>query len=323
MVRLAEPKDLPFLKHAWQVCFEDPASFIDWNFAQNFSYSDTIVAEADGVPASNMQLMPHKIRLRHMEYDINYVSGVATLPEFRRRGLVREMFGFAFAQMKQRRQPISLLVPFDYGFYEKFGYRQCYEKTCRYAQSVSRRGAVTAKHLGPQLISRLDRLYVREMENRTGYVLRTPETWRRILEDLLVLSKGFIRFHQTGDQEDGYALITAAAGGYELHEVCGVCDIEYESKVQPFAMARIVDPLRVLRDMTADFQGELRIRITDENILENNMDILIKDGRITPCEGYDSEVSIKYLAQLVFGCAPDFTHTGLFSPQETYLNMIF
>ena len=283
MVRLAKPGDLGFLKHAWTVCFDDAASFVDWNFSHNFSFSDTVVAECDGVPASNMQLMPHRIKLRGMEYDINYVSGVATLPEFRMRGLVREMFTFAFPEMLRRHQPISLLVPFNYGFYEKFGYKQCYEKTYRFA-----------------------------------------ETWQRILEDLLILSKGRILFHHTDGTKDGYALITAGNGsGWELHEVCGPCGLSLREETKPFAMARILDPQRILGDLAKHFSGDLRLKITDGNLPENNMNLRLANGQALPCEGYDSEVDIRYLAQLVFGFAEDFTGTGLCSQTEPYLNMIF
>ena len=111
MVRFAKDKDLPFLKEAWKVCFDDPQDFIDWNFENNFSYEDTLIAEVDGTPASNLQLMPHRIRLRDTDYAVNYVSGVATLPKFRNRGLVRELFAFAFEEMKKLAGKLSQGFP--------------------------------------------------------------------------------------------------------------------------------------------------------------------------------------------------------------------
>lgn len=324
MARWAKPTDFEFLKHAWEVCFDDEPEFIDWNFTNNFSFSDTVVAEFQGVPASNMQLMPHRIRLRNTEYDINYVSGVATLPEFRKRGLVREMFAFAFPEMLKRQQPISLLVPFNYAFYEKFGYRQCYEKTYRFADSLPAEGLFSAKDLSPRLIHRLNCIYCEAMQKHTGYVLRTPETWRRILEDLLILSRGRILFHETEGKEDGYALITTApGGGWELHEVCGPCALQFRTETRPFAMARILDPKRILTDLAKDFHGDLRLKITDCNLPENNITLRLTGGTAIPCRGYDSEIDIRHLAQLIFGFAEDFTGTGLFSPQKPYLNMIF
>ena len=319
MVRFAKEGDLPFLKHAWQVCFDDPQAFIDWNFEKNFSCKDTLIAESDGVSASNLQLMPHRIRLGRFAYDVNYVSGVATLPEFRYRGLVRELFDFAFPVMRQRHQPISLLVPFNYAFYEKFGYKQCYEKVYRYAEHLPERTYLTAKDLSPTLIARLNGIYLGDMERRSGYALRTQLDWQKILEDLLLLSEGRIWLG-----EQGYALITPREeGGWELHEVCGNCDLPFTEETKPFAMARVIDPVRVLTDLAQEFDGCVRLKLTDDQIASNKLTLEITHGRVRLCEDFDMELSVTDLAPLVFGFGEDWTHSGLFPKQNPYLNMIF
>ncbi len=306
MVRFAKPEDIPFLKQAWEVCFEDPKAFIDWNFAENFSCADTLIAEADGVPASNLQLMPHRIQLGRFTYDINYVSGVATLPQFRNRGLVRELFTFAFPVMQEREQPISLLVPFDYGFYEKFGYRKCYNKTYFYADTLPERNYL--KDLSEELIESLDRIYRIEMQNRNGYALRTPLDWRKILTDLLLLSEGSVLL-----EPEGYALIAPRKeGGFEIHEKCGKCSLNLRQEEKPFAMARIVDARRLLADSAEDFDRSVRLRIQDSQIPENNFTCRIANGTLTPCEEFDISLDIKELAPLLFA-----------SGKEPYLNMIF
>lgn len=313
MVRFAKKEDLSFLKHAWKVCFDDPQAFIDWNFENNFAYSDTLIAECDGVPASNLQLMPHRIALRGHNYAINYVSGVATLPEFRNRGLVRELFTFAFEKMKQRHQPISLLVPFDYGFYEKFGYKQCYQKVFRYADVLPEGEYITT--ISSELIDALDQIYRREMEIRTGYALRTQKDWQKILEDLILLSHGQIWL-----SKEGYALITPRnEGGFEAHEVLGNCPIAFTEETKPFAMARIVDAMQVLKDLAPEFIRPVRLRIRDEQIPENNLTVAISNGTVVPCTEFDVNLDIKDLVTELFG----FGTGSLLMPQTPYLNMIF
>ncbi len=322
MVRFAEEKDLDFLKYIWDICFHDPKEFIDWNFDRNFSYENTLIAEVDGKPASCMQLMPHRILLRNKIYPVNYISGVATLPEYRHKGLVREMFAFAFPQMEKRGEPISLLVPFNYPFYEKFGYKQCYEKTFRYTKQLPKKGLCTGEDLSPDLIDRLDIIYQKAMVQKTGYALRSKEDWQKILEDLLIISKGKIFFHQTDGLEDGYALISShPKEGFELHEVLGVCDLDFRSEVKPFAMARVLDIQGLLFDWVTDFHGCWRIKIVDENIPKNNLTLCLTHGSVEPCTEYDTEIDIRYLTQLLFGFSGDFPH--VFSKTDTYLNMIF
>lgn len=313
MVRFAKEEDLTFLKQAWKICFDDPEAFIDWNFSHNYDSKDTLIAETDDRPASNLQLMPHRISLRGQEYAVNYVSGVATLPEFRHRGLVRELFEFAFPEMKRRGEPISLLVPFNYEFYEKFGYKQCYTKVFRYADMLPESEYIT--HLSSNLIANLDSIYRREMANHTGYALRTPKDWEKILEDLLYLSKGRVFLSQ-----NGYALIAPRTeGGFEAHEVLGSLPFVFESVEKPFAMARIVDVMSLLTSMAPKFNQAVRLKILDTQILENNVTVAIQSGTVTPCEEFDRELDIKELTTELFGFG-----NCLYLPQQNpYLNMIF
>ncbi len=323
MVRFATEKDMKFLKHAWDICFHDPQEFIDWNFAENFSQDDTLIAEIEGVSASNMQLIPHRISLRGREYLVNYVSGVATLPEYRNRGLVRELFQFGFPEMMKRKQPISLLVPFNYSFYEKFGYKQCYNKRFRYLDAPPEEAFCPKISL--ELMEDLSRIYRTEMEKKTGYALRCFEGWRRILTDLLRISKGRLCFHETNGIRDGYALMSPAAdgNGWEIHEMLGNCTLPCREEEKPFAMARIIDAKRILQDLAEDFSGQVRLKIQDEQIPMNNLTLCVENGMVTPCQEYDFHVDIKELAELVFGFKEDITGTGLFSRTDLYLNLIF
>ncbi len=319
MVRFAREGDLPFLKNAWKVCFEDPDAFIDWNFSHNFSYENTLIAQWEGVPASNMQMMPHTVSLRGTEYRVNYISGVATLPEFRHKGLVRDLFAQGFLEMEKRNHPFSLLVPFNYEFYEKFGYRQCYEKVYRGTDTLPERNYLTKETWSPDLIAALDSRYRAEMKSHTGFAVRTAADWQRILEDLLILSEGLVLL-----EEEGYALITPnPKEGWEIHELCGSVSLSYREEKKPFAMARILDPLRLLRDRAKDFDGCVRLNILDAQIPKNNICVKITHDSVVPCENYDSCLDIRELAPLLFGFTEDITQSGLFSKENPYLNMIF
>lgn len=50
------------------------------------------------------------------------IGGVATLPEYRRQGHIRQLLDTTFADMRQKGQAVSVLYPFKHAFYEKFGY---------------------------------------------------------------------------------------------------------------------------------------------------------------------------------------------------------
>lgn len=56
------------------------------------------------------------------------IGGVATLPEYRRRGAVREIFSEIFRQAPERGWAISCLYPFSFDYYRQFGYEMVFKK---------------------------------------------------------------------------------------------------------------------------------------------------------------------------------------------------
>lgn len=55
-------------------------------------------------------------------FNMGGLAGVATWPEFRRQGLVAQILVHALHEMKEKGQVISILHPFEFGFYRKFGW---------------------------------------------------------------------------------------------------------------------------------------------------------------------------------------------------------
>ncbi len=234
VVRVAENADFEFVKNSWTACFEDTPQFVDWNFEYNYSAENTVIAEKDGIPASAMQLMPYRLKLCGKVIDARYVSGVCTLPEYRGGGLVREMFGFALPKMYDMGADISILIPAVDGMYEKFGYRRIAERRLYEVEDIC--GFDTAEEISNNLILMLDRVYKKEMSQKSVYVDRCRFDWERILTDLLKLSGGKVLI-----SDGGYALAYPKGEKFEIWEICG--DIKLDAKIisAPPVMARIIN----------------------------------------------------------------------------------
>jgi predicted acetyltransferase len=56
------------------------------------------------------------------------IGSVATYPEHRRKGYVRELFSVLFPRMRELGQAFSMLFPFSYPYYRSFGYELAYSK---------------------------------------------------------------------------------------------------------------------------------------------------------------------------------------------------
>ena len=241
MVRIATEEDFEFVKTAWEVCFDDPGEFVEWNFSNNYSKDDTIIAEYNGTPAGVMQIRPYNLILNNEKLSCRYVSGVGVMPKYRGLGLVREMFNFAFPYMRELNCDISLLMPAVEGMYEKFGYKKiCGRKTC-IISSMPPGEKITTIGLG--LISRLDKLYRENMKNKKMYILRSQTDWERILTDLIEISKGAVLF-----TEKGYALIYPKEDKFEVVEKFGTETGGEEISGMP-VMGKMINSKKLLTQM--------------------------------------------------------------------------
>ena len=72
---------------------------------------------------SGLGIHPHVIRMRSQDFKMLGISWVATKPEYRNRGIVRELMVYIFEYMHKNHIPISVLFPAKPSFYEKLGYK--------------------------------------------------------------------------------------------------------------------------------------------------------------------------------------------------------
>jgi len=85
----------------------------DWSFIA--VYGDEVVA--------NVSFFEDKANIiRGKSVPFSAVWGVATLPQHRRKGLIRKAFIESFKKMKELGLSLSILAPFYKTYYEKFGY---------------------------------------------------------------------------------------------------------------------------------------------------------------------------------------------------------
>ena len=72
--------------------------------------------------ASSLIIINYFQKIRGYTFKMGGIAGVATKPEYRRKGLVRKLFNEAFSFCLKEQMPISTLYPFKYSYYEKFDY---------------------------------------------------------------------------------------------------------------------------------------------------------------------------------------------------------
>ncbi|MDR1735356.1 MAG: GNAT family N-acetyltransferase [Oscillospiraceae bacterium] len=112
------------LRELWRVCFNE-----DWGaFEREYDPDRAFVAAEDGKnPVSTLHFIPQTINLPHQEISAAYILGVATLPEYRGRGLAGALVEKALDGLCLRGVALAFLIPASAGlarFYARFGFAQ-------------------------------------------------------------------------------------------------------------------------------------------------------------------------------------------------------
>ncbi len=158
--------------------------------AQSTDPSWTLGAFVNGRMASSFATIPFTIRLNGNAAKLGGVSAVGTLPEFRRRGFLRQMMTQAIADMRDRGQSISALWASQASIYQRYGYALA---TSNVDYTLNPRDIQFVQHEPPQGVCRhydLDagypivrQLYIEFISARMLYLHRSKALWgNNILE---------------------------------------------------------------------------------------------------------------------------------------------
>jgi predicted acetyltransferase len=83
---------------------------------------ETLGVFDEGKLVSAMTVVRFQQSVRGVLKGMGGIAGVASYPEGRRQGRIRELFKAAFLEMRQRNLPVSMLSAFKRSFYAQFGY---------------------------------------------------------------------------------------------------------------------------------------------------------------------------------------------------------
>jgi predicted acetyltransferase len=97
---------------------KDPASEENALVAPEWS----TCAFVDGQLASTLATYPFRMRLNGATADAGGLTAVGTLPQYRRRGLLRSTISQSFREQRERGQSIAILWASFGGIYQRFGY---------------------------------------------------------------------------------------------------------------------------------------------------------------------------------------------------------
>lgn len=121
-----EPEVLNEIRGMWDEIFDDPEEFTDYYFDEVCSKNRILLAYVGGHLAGMVHLNPYDISVYGKKSRCYYVVGVSVRPEYRGRGVMRQMMKRAIADMKAEGCLFTFLMPEREEYYESLGFEKIY-----------------------------------------------------------------------------------------------------------------------------------------------------------------------------------------------------
>ncbi|MEH7238188.1 GNAT family N-acetyltransferase [Bacillus sp. JJ1562] len=291
--------------------------------------------------AAKFHLIPLTTYVGDQSYKVGGIAGVATYPEYRRRGYVNELLTYALETMKAQGFTISMLHPFDVSFYRKYGW----ELFCNRLKTVHQRsdlvtldpveGSVKRYFFENVNLDDLKWIYAQYATQFSGMLVREDEWWKSVIDDLNIAV-----YYDAFEQPIGYILYESKDNKMIVEEFVPInfearrglwnfiCQhdsmiselemITYEKEplffalkkqktvkreVSPYFMVRIVDVESFLKEYKFARNETLKLKITDPFARWNEKTFLVKEGvvRITNETEGALKLSVNALSTTLFG----------------------
>lgn len=137
--------------------------------------------------AAKLHLIPLSVDVNDIKMEMGGISSVATWPEYRRQGMVKDLLFHALQVMRERKIPLSYLHPFSVPFYRKFGWEMAfankhYEIPMKQLKQEFK-GQGYVKRI-ERATSIMDSIYKEYVKKFNGGLIRDKKWWeQRVLKD--------------------------------------------------------------------------------------------------------------------------------------------
>jgi len=131
-IRKMSDKDFGDVRKILSVCFETPNNNTndeelnriknDKSMRSRNYFNRYLAFDDNGNLTSTIQVIPYKSFFDNQSVNVSGIGGVASLPQYRNKGAVRQCFSTAFSEMYEEEYAFSYLYGFSTSYYKKFGY---------------------------------------------------------------------------------------------------------------------------------------------------------------------------------------------------------
>lgn len=274
--------------------------------------------------AAKLHLIPFHIYIGEEKFKMGGVAGVATYPEYRRSGYVKELLQHSLQMMKKDGYTVSMLHPFAVTFYRKYGWELCANLlVCHLTKSdlvMKKQVNGTVKRFNKENHpEEVEKLYETFAERFSGMLVRNEKWWLQAVYEDLTLAI----YYDENKTAAGYMLYKIENYKMTVHEfvplhnearnglwnfICQhdsmIKELEMtvseneqllytlqeprvKTEIKPYFMGRIVDVEQFLKQYELNWnnvQQEVILHITDSFAPWNNVSVRLVNYEITIIE---------------------------------------
>lgn len=274
--------------------------------------------------AGKLHLIPFHIYIGKEKFKMGGVAGVATYPEYRRSGYVKELLQHSLQTMKKDGYTVSMLHPFAVTFYRKYGWELCANLlVCHLTKSdlvMKKQVNGTVKRFNKEHHpEEVEKLYETFAERFSGMLVRNEKWWLQAVYDDLTLAV----YYDENKTAAGYMLYKIEKSKMTVEEfvplhnearnglwnfICQhdsmIKELEMtvnenepllytlqeprvKTEIKPYFMGRIVDVEHFLKQYELNWnnvQQEVILHITDSFAPWNNVSVRLVNYEITILE---------------------------------------
>ncbi len=307
----------------WEEAFpEDSKAFDDYYFAEKIKDNRVLALYDEEEIASMIHMNPYRIQVRNQVWYSDYIVGVATGKDKRRKGYMGQLLKRMLKEQAGEGMPFNFLMPAAAAIYTPYDYVYIYDQPVwKLKQEYAQPGVLERKPLLPG-DSRLDnRTYVasiaawmnRWLEQRYQVYARRDETYLLRLFKELASENGTFDILYDGGSVIGHQSVW---GTKEREQRLLMCEPGYvqNEAAKPAIMARIVclkqfvRAIRLTREAAAkNDEVVIPVRVSDPLLPENdgewNWHLNRQTSWLEPGETGASEVTMNIgeLTEWLFG----------------------
>lgn len=223
----------------------------------------TLCAFDDGAMAAKMAAFAFRMRWGGQDIRCCGVAAVGTLPSYRRRGLLRELMGRAFAQLRESGEPVAMLWASMAAIYQRFGFgmgftAQVYDFDPRYLRFVDPLPIPGRTRLfkASESCLAMAEVYGRFVPSRTLMLHREPWQWDFVVETPPGGPPPLVVVYEEAGEALGYAVYTMTQRERErpgprqqalVRELAWLTPAAHRALIAFFAGYDLADSIRILR----------------------------------------------------------------------------